>query len=82
MSSKRVVTALAVTAVGMVLALPGSASAAAPSCVGQAAGGQNPYPQAVADFVTFFAGPGYGGAVSNYAHQDRGACPPLPTPGV
>lgn len=80
MSFKRVSTALAVIVVGVVLAVPGSASAS-PSCVGQVAGGQNPYPQSVADFVTFFAGPGYGGAVSNYAQQDRGACPPLPTPG-
>lgn len=79
MQSKRVVTALVVAA-GTALAVPGSA-AAAPSCVGQAAGGQNSYPTEVADFVTFFAGPGYGQNVSAYAHQNRGACPPLPLPG-
>jgi len=80
MQSRRVVTALAVAAAGTALAVPGSA-AAAPSCVGQAAGGQNSYPTEVADFVTFFAGPGYGQNVSTYAHQNRGACPPLPLPG-
>ena len=80
MQSRRVVTALGVVAVGVALAVPGSA-AAAPSCVGQAAGAQNTYPTEVADFVTFFAGPGYGQNVSTYAHQSRGACPPLPAPG-
>ena len=78
--NRRAATGLAVVVVGTVLAVPGSA-AAAPSCVGQVAGGQNVYPTAVADFVTFFAGPGYGQAVSTYTHQDRGACPPLPVPG-
>jgi hypothetical protein len=80
MQSRRVVTALAVAGVGTALAVPGGA-AAAPSCVGQAAGGQNSYPTEVADFVTFFAGPGYGLDVSAYTQQDRGACPPLPVPG-
>jgi len=81
MECRRVVRASAVIAVAAAaLALPGGA-AAAPSCVGQAAGGQNVYPTAVADFVTFFAGPGYGLNVSNYAAQDRDACPPLPVPG-
>jgi hypothetical protein len=80
MQSRRVVTALAIAAAGTALAVPGSA-AAAPSCVGQAAGAPNSYPTEVADFVTSFAGPGYGQMVSAYAHQDRGACPPLPLPG-
>jgi hypothetical protein len=79
MQSRRLVTALVVAASGTALAIPGSA-AAAPSCVGQAAGAPKAYPGEVADFVTAFAGPGYGGAVSSYAQQDRGACPPLPTP--
>jgi hypothetical protein len=80
MKTKRVVAALAVAAVGTVLALPGSA-AAAPSCVGQAASAPTSYPTEKADFVTFFAGPGYGQNVSTYAQLPRGACPPLPTPG-
>jgi hypothetical protein len=80
MQRTRVIAALAVAAAGTALAVPSSA-VAAPSCVGQAAGGQNSYPTEVADFVTFFAGPGYGQNVSSYSHQDRGACPPLPVPG-
>lgn len=80
MQSKRVVAALTVAAAGTALAVPSSA-VAAPSCVGQVAGGQNSYPTEVADFVTSFAGPGYGQNVSSYSHEDRGACPPLPVPG-
>jgi len=77
MQRRRFVTALVVAASGTALAVPGGA-AAAPSCVGQVAGAPKAYPGEVADFVTTFAGPGYGGLVSGFARQDRAACPPLP----
>jgi hypothetical protein len=80
MQTKRVVAALAVTVGVSAVAGPGSAGAA-PSCVGQAASAPTAYPTEKADFVTFFAGPGYGQNVSTYAQLDRTACPPLPTPG-
>jgi len=80
MQSRRGITVFAASVVAAALAVPGSA-AAAPSCVGQAASAPSPYPTAKADFVTFFAGPGYGQNVSTYAQLDRGTCPPLPTPG-
>ena len=80
MQTKRIVPALAVALVGAALAVPGSAGAE-PSCVGQAASFPTTYPTEKADFVTFFAGPGYGALVSGFAASDRGACPPLPIPG-
>ena len=81
MRSRRVVTVLAIGGVaGAAFVAPGTAGAE-PSCVGQAASAPSPYPTAKADFVTFFAGPGYGQNVSGYAQQDRTACPPLPAPG-
>lgn len=79
MQSRRIAAGLVVVVAG-VLAAPGSAGAA-PSCVGQAASAPTSYPTEKADFVTFFAGPGYGQLVSAYAQLGRSTCPPLPTPG-
>jgi hypothetical protein len=63
------------------VAAPAGGAAATPSCVGQVASAPTAYPTEKADFVTFFAGPGYGQDVSAFAQSDRSACPPLPTPG-
>jgi hypothetical protein len=81
MQSRRVIAALAVAAVGAALAAP-SGAAGAPSCVGQVGSAPNAYPTEVADFITFFAGPGFGQNVAGFARADRSDCPPLPTPGA
>jgi hypothetical protein len=80
MWSRCVVGVLAVTAASAALA-GGASAAPTPSCVGQAASAPTTYPTEKADFVTSFAGPGYGELVSAFATFDRTACPPLPTPG-
>jgi hypothetical protein len=78
MQSRRVAMALVVGVSGIALSAP--AGAGARSCVAQATSAPTLYPTQKADFITSFAGPGYGGLVSAYAHQDPAACPPLPEP--
>jgi hypothetical protein len=80
MRKRHVLGVVAVALVGGALAVPTGAGAASSggSCVGQAASAPTAYPTQKADFVTTFAGPGYGQDVSAFAMFDRGSCPPLP----